>query len=85
MLYGAITVRNGRTVQGNFDDYPMMRIAEAPKIETHVTASGKFWGGIGEQPVPLVGPAVANAIYNAGGPRLRSFPFAHHDLTPRKG
>ena len=84
-LYGQITIRNGRTVEGNFDDYRMLRINETPHIETHVAAGGKFFGGIGELPTGLMGPAVANAIYNAGGPRVRSLPLMNHDLTPRKG
>ena len=83
-LYGQITVRNGRVVEGNFDDYRMMRINEVPKVETHVTASGGFFGGIGELPVGLMAPSVGNALYAAGGPRIRSLPFMNHDLSPRK-
>lgn len=82
-LYGKITIRNGRTVEGNFDAYRMLRIGETPKIETHLAASGNFFGGIGELGTGLMGPAVANAIYNAGGPRVRSMPLMDHDLRPR--
>ena len=84
-LYNQVTVRNGRVVEGNFDDYRMLRIDEMPVVETHVTPSGGFWGGIGEIPVPLMGPSVANALYAAGGPRVRSLPLMNHDLSPRKG
>ena len=48
-LYDEITIKDGRIQQGNFDDYPMVRMADAPKIETHLALSGgDKWGGIGE-------------------------------------
>ena len=83
-LYQEINVRNGRTVESNFDDYPTIRLADAPKIETHAAPSGKGWSGIGELPMPLLPSSVANAIYAAGGPRVRAIPFTKGDLSPRK-
>ena len=63
-------------VQGNFDTYPMVRMADAPKIETYLALSGgKKWGGIGEPGTAPVAPAVANAIFAATGKRIRSLPI----------
>src|SRR5215207_6329715 len=75
-LKGEITFANGATVQGNYNDYPIVRMREAPKVEVHVVPSTLRPFGVGEQPVPAVGPAVANAIYAATGRRLRATPFS---------
>ncbi|HET6519272.1 MAG TPA: molybdopterin cofactor-binding domain-containing protein, partial [Geminicoccaceae bacterium] len=81
-LYGEITIERGRVVQGNFDDYQMLRIHEMPAVETHLALSGGGkWGGIGEPGVPPIAPAVCNAIFAATGKRIRSLPLKHHDLS----
>ncbi|MGH7068718.1 MAG: molybdopterin cofactor-binding domain-containing protein [Acetobacteraceae bacterium] len=75
-LYDEITIENGRVVQGNFDRYRMLRMAECPRIETHLALSGGGkWGGIGEPGVPPVAPAVCNAIFAATGRRIRALPL----------
>ena len=52
-LYGKITIKDGAAVQGNFDTYRMVRLAEAPKIDVHLMPSGgKVWGGAGEPAIP---------------------------------
>jgi isoquinoline 1-oxidoreductase beta subunit len=79
-LYGEITVKDGAAVQSNFNDYRMLRIADAPKVETVIVPSGDFWGGVGEPPVPPFAPALCNAIFAATGTRIRSLPLRHHDL-----
>ncbi len=79
-LYGAIGIRDGRVVEGNFDDYPMLRLAEMPKIETVLVPSGDFWGGVGEPPPVVVAPAVCNAIVAATGRRIRALPLKGQDL-----
>jgi isoquinoline 1-oxidoreductase subunit beta len=66
-LYGEITIKDGRVEQSNFHDYPMLRLAEAPKVETIIMPSGGFWGGVGEPPPALVAPALSNAIFAATG------------------
>ncbi len=76
VLYDAITIRDGAVVQGNFDTYPMLRMAEAPVIETHLVPSGRPIGGLGEPGTPPVAPAVCNAIFAATGVRVRSLPIA---------
>jgi isoquinoline 1-oxidoreductase beta subunit len=81
-LYGKITIKDGAAVQGNFDTYRMVRLAEAPKIDVHLIPSGgEVWGGAGEPAVPPIAAAVANAIFAATGKRLRSLPISDHDLT----
>jgi isoquinoline 1-oxidoreductase beta subunit len=79
-LYGEITIKEGRVEQSNFNDYPMVRLADMPKIETVLVPSGGFWGGCGEPPVAVVAPALCNAIFAATGKRIRSLPLAKHDL-----
>ena len=79
-LYGEITIERGRVVQSNFDDYPMLRLAEMPRVETVILASGGFWGGVGETPVPPLAPALCNAIFAATGKRIRSLPLKNHGL-----
>ena len=79
-LYGEITIKNGRVVQSNFNDYPMLRMAEMPKVETIVMPSGGFFGGCGEPPVAVVAPALCNAIFAATGKRIRDLPLKNHDL-----
>ncbi len=78
-LHGAITLKDGRVEQGNFDSYPLVRMAAAPRIEVHIIASSEPPGGVGEPGVPPIAPAVANALFAATGARLRSLP-----MTPDK-
>ena len=81
-LYGKITIKNGAPVEGNFDTYRMVRLAQAPKIDVHLVPSGgKLWGGAGEPSTPPIGGAVANAIFAATGKRIRSLPIMDHDLS----
>jgi isoquinoline 1-oxidoreductase subunit beta len=79
-LYGEITIQDGAAVESNFDTYEMLRMADAPKVETVIVPSGGFWGGVGEPPVPPLAPALCNAIFAATGKRVRSLPLKNHDL-----
>lgn len=74
-LYGEITIKKGRVEQSNFNDYRMLRIDQAPKIEVHVVKSGEAPGGIGEAGVTASAPALRNAIYAATGVPLRRLPI----------
>ena len=68
-------------MQGNFDTYRMVRLAEAPKIDVHLVPSGgKVWGGAGEPATPPIAGAVANAIFAATGKRIRNLPIKNTDL-----
>jgi isoquinoline 1-oxidoreductase subunit beta len=78
-LYGEITIKDGRVEQANFHDYPMLRLAEMPQVET-VIVQGDGWGGVGETAVPPLAPALCNAIFAGTGKRIRSLPLKNHDL-----
>ncbi|MFL9864039.1 xanthine dehydrogenase family protein molybdopterin-binding subunit [Paraburkholderia fungorum] len=74
-LHSAITLKDGKVEQNNFDGYQVLRIAEMPKVEVHIVQSGEAPTGVGEPGVAPVGPAVANAIFAATGRRMQSLPF----------
>ncbi len=74
-LYGKITLKDGKVEQGNFHDYPVLRMSEMPKVEVHILPSTEAAGGIGEPGTPPIAPAVVNAIFAATGKRLRSLPI----------
>jgi isoquinoline 1-oxidoreductase beta subunit len=74
-LHGAITLKDGRVEQGNFDTYLPMRIDEVPVIETHIVQSAEAPGGIGETATAAVSAAVTNAIFAATGKRIRTLPI----------
>jgi isoquinoline 1-oxidoreductase subunit beta len=80
-LYDEITIQNGQVQQSNFDNYPMLRIADMPQVDVHLVPSHEPPGGIGEPGVPSTAPAVANAIYAATGKRLRRLPFQTQELA----
>jgi isoquinoline 1-oxidoreductase beta subunit len=74
-LYGACTVKNGRIEQSNFHDYPVLKLADMPRVESVVMPSGGFWGGVGEPTIAVAAPAVLNAIFAATGKRIRAMPL----------
>ena len=74
------TVERGRIVEGNFDTYEVMLLADMPKVETVLVPSGGFWGGVGEPTIAVAAPAVLNAIFAATGKRVRSLPLKGQDL-----
>lgn len=82
-LYGEISIENGSVRQSNFHDYQMLRIDETPKIETHIVNSGAPFGGAGEPGTPAIAPALANAIFDATGTRVRTLPVKNYDLKSR--
>lgn len=78
-LYGAITLKDGRVEQTNFDSYPVVRLDAMPKVEVEIVKSTEKPGGIGETAVPPIAPAVANALCALTGARVRALP-----LTPER-
>jgi isoquinoline 1-oxidoreductase beta subunit len=75
LLYGDITLKDGRVEQTNFHQYKLLRMPETPKIETHIVKSTEKPGGIGEPGMALLSPTVANAVYALTGKRLRKMPL----------
>ena len=80
-LYSEISITRGRVAQSNFHDYRMLRINESPDIETFIINSGESIGGAGEPGTPAIAPALANAIFDATGIRIRELPVSLHDLS----
>jgi isoquinoline 1-oxidoreductase beta subunit len=77
VFFGECTVDKGRIVEGNFDTYDSMRIAQMPPVETIIMPSGGSdpWGGIGEPTICVAAPAVLNAYAKASGQRIRTIPL----------
>jgi isoquinoline 1-oxidoreductase subunit beta len=75
-LSGAITLEEGKVEQGNFDDYPALRINEMPAIEVHILPSQNKPSGVGEPGTPVIAPALTNALAVINGKPLRSLPLS---------
>ena len=74
-LYGEVTMKDGVVQEGNFDTYRVLRMNEAPTVETYILPSGNAPSGAGEPGTPVIGPAVANALLAMGRPATFSQPF----------
>jgi len=79
-LFGGCTVQDGRIVQTNFSDYPVVQMEHMPKVEAILMPSGGFWGGVGEPTIAVAAPAVLNAVFAATGQRIRDLPLKNHSL-----
>jgi isoquinoline 1-oxidoreductase subunit beta len=80
VLFGEITLKDGRVEQTNFDTYQVLRIDEAPSIEVHIVQNKEPPGGMGEPGTSAIAPAVTNAIFAATGKRLRKLPVDPAEL-----
>ena len=74
-LYGQIDIVDGAVQQTSFPTYPLVTLAEAPVVETHIVPSERHPGGVGEPGVPPLAPAVANALFKLTGKRQRQLPL----------
>ena len=75
-----ITLDRGHVVQSNYRDFPVLRLADMPKVETYIVPSDAAPTGAGEPPVPVTAAAVANALSAATGRRVRRLPIRAEDL-----
>jgi len=81
-LFGKITTKEGAVEQNNFYDYQMTRMKDAPKITVKIIDNmNQLPSGVGEPGVPVIAPAICNAIFNAIGQRVRSLPLIDHGLV----
>lgn len=74
-LYGQITMKDGLVDQKNFDTYRVLRMNEAPTVETYIVPSTAKPSGVGEPGTPVIAPAVANALFKITGKPTTSLPF----------
>lgn len=77
-LFGEITFKNGAVEQSSFDNYPLLRINQCPKIVVTLIDSDEKHSGVGEPGVPPIAASLTNAIAAAGGPRIRALPVQNH-------
>ncbi|SDX15137.1 isoquinoline 1-oxidoreductase, beta subunit [Lutibacter oricola] len=80
-FYGKITAKDGEIEQSNFHDYQMARIHQTPKIHVEIVKSTKPPTGVGEPGVPVIAPAIVNAIFAATGKRIRKLPLIDEGFT----
>jgi isoquinoline 1-oxidoreductase subunit beta len=74
-LYEKATLKDGGIEQTNFDTYTPLRMSQTPEVAISVIANGEHATGVGEPAVTVIAPALANAIFNASGARVRSLPI----------
>ncbi|WP_372767017.1 molybdopterin cofactor-binding domain-containing protein [Lutibacter sp.] len=79
--YGKITAKNGAIEQSNFHDYKMIRINEIPTVHVEIVESSENPTGVGEPGVPVIAPAIVNAIYKLTGKRYYNLPLSDYGLV----
>lgn len=78
-LFGEVTLTDGQVDQSNFDRYRVLRINEAPMVETNIVPSGNPPSGVGEPGTPVIGPAVANALFALNKTATTRLPFVRSE------
>ena len=74
-LKSAVTIRDGRVEQTNFDSFPLLSMNEMPEVDVLIVPSSRHPSGIGEVSVFGIAPAVTNAVFTATGKRFRRLPL----------
>lgn len=74
-VYNGLSIRNGAITETNFDTYPILKINQCPEITTYILDSDAPPNGAGESGLPTVAPAIANAIFDLTGKRIRKLPI----------
>ena len=80
-LAGAITLKEGVVEQSNFNDYPVVRMNQMPRIEVFIVPSKEKPSGVGEPGTPVIAPALANAILAMQGRPVRALPLSSQGIT----
>jgi isoquinoline 1-oxidoreductase beta subunit len=80
-LFAEITLEDGHVVQSNFNDYEIVRFRDAPTVEVHIVPSTEPPTGVGQEGVPPIAPAIANALFTLTGVRARRLPLKHTKFT----
>jgi isoquinoline 1-oxidoreductase beta subunit len=76
-----ISIKNGAAVQSNYDNYPLLRMPQSPRVHVTVLNSGYRPTGAGEPALPPLAPAVCNAVFNACGERIRALPISKEGFS----
>ncbi|MBL8379959.1 MAG: xanthine dehydrogenase family protein molybdopterin-binding subunit [Burkholderiales bacterium] len=80
-LRGRVSIGEGRALQSNFGDYPLLRMAESPRVQTSIVEIGSPLGGVGEPGVPPLAPALVAALRSATGRTVRNLPLSEQGLA----
>ena len=80
-FYGKITAKNGAIEQSNYSDYKMIRMNEVPKVHVEIVESTEKPTGVGEPGVPVIAPAIVNAIFKLTGKRYYNLPLSDYGLV----
>jgi len=79
--YGKITAKDGAIEQNSYSDYPVIRMNEVPKVHVQIVENNEVPTGVGEPGVPVIAPAIINAIFKLTGKRYYNLPLSDYELV----